>query len=237
MDVIISNLSHKYKNQLVIDDISLNILNAKSIGVIGASGCGKSTLSRILSGIENPTDGEVLIDKLSPIFDKKEFQKNIGYVFQKHNLFPHLTVFDNLMLIMKNIRKCDKITCENTINSVLNTLKISDIAHKKPNEISGGQAQRASIARAICTSPKILFLDEPTASLDPILTLEVLDAVRDLKESGSQFIFITHEMNFLKDFADYVVFMESGKIIEHGNIDILNSPCTEKLRNFLNLKY
>lgn len=234
MNIKITNLTHKYSQQTVIDDISLDLKNVSSIGIIGASGCGKSTLARILSGIENPLCGQVLIDDLSPILSKKDFQKNIGYVFQKHNLFPHLTIKQNLMLVMNNIKKIDKKTCESKIDSLLNEFKLLNEINKKPNEISGGQSQRASIARAICTDPKILFLDEPTASLDPLLTNEVLNTVKNLKQGGSQFIFITHEMEFLRDFADYVIFMDNGKIIEHGYIDILNCPNTDKLNNFLN---
>lgn len=233
MNIKIEKLTHKYKNQTVIDDLSINLQNVRSVGIIGASGCGKSTLMRILSGIENPILGEILINDLSPRIDKQEFQNKIGYVFQKHNLFPHLTIFENLMLIMEKIKKMDKTDAEKRAKELLCQFQIEDNANKKPSEVSGGQAQRASIARAISTNPEIIFLDEPTASLDPLLTKEVLNSVKTLKKSGIEFIFITHEMDFLKDFADLVIFMEKGKIIEFGEIDILKNPKTEKLQQFL----
>lgn len=233
MNIKIEKLTHKYKNQTVIDDLSINLQNVRSVGIIGASGCGKSTLMRILSGIENPILGEILINDLSPRIDKQEFQNKIGYVFQKHNLFPHLTIFENLMLIMEKIKKMDKTDAEKRVKELLCQFQIEDNANKKPSEVSGGQAQRASIARAISTNPEIIFLDEPTASLDPLLTKEVLNSVKTLKKSGIEFIFITHEMDFLKDFADLVIFMEKGKIIEFGEIDILKNPKTEKLQQFL----
>lgn len=235
MNIKIDNLTHKYENQVVIDNLSLNIENVFSVGIIGASGCGKSTLMRVLSGIEYALSGDILINELSPKNDTKLFQSKIGYVFQKHNLFPHLSIFDNLMLVMHKIKKIDKSVATNQANALLKQFKIHDESHKKPSEVSGGQAQRASIARALCTNPDILFLDEPTAALDPLLTTEVLNAVRTLKKSGSEFIFITHEIEFLRDFADYVIFMDSGKIVEHGNIEILNSPKTQKLKEFLNM--
>lgn len=235
MKIKISNLTHKYKNQVVINELSINLENASSIGIIGASGCGKSTLMRLLAGIENQTFGEIFINDLSPQNDKKIFQSKIGYVFQKHNLFPHLTIFENLMLIMEKIKKNSEKDALLRVNELLVQFKIENEAHKKPSEISGGQAQRASIARAILTKPEVIFLDEPTASLDPILTKEVLNSVKELKKSGNEFVFITHEMDFLKEFADYVIFMEKGKIIECGDIEILNNPKTEKLKQFLTM--
>lgn len=235
MNIKISNLTHKYGSQTVIEGLSLDIKDVSSVGIIGASGCSKSTLMRILSGIEDATQGDVIINDLSPKNDKKLFQSKIGYVFQKHNLFPHLTIFQNLMLIMNKIKKQDEKECEKNVFELLAKFKIENEAHKKPSEVSGGQAQRASIARAIGTNPDILFLDEPTAALDPLLTAEVLNSVKTLKNSGREFIFITHEMDFLRDFADYVIFMDKGEIIEQGKIEILNSPQTDKFKEFLSV--
>lgn len=225
-----------YSDINVLQDITLNIENVSSVGIIGESGCGKSTLLRQLAGIEKPDSGEISINGISPIKDKREFQKKIGYVFQKHNLFPHLSVRKNLSLVLEKIKKQDKNTSTKTINSVLKQLQIETSADKLPSEISGGQAQRASIARALVTNPDLIFLDEPTAALDPILTDEVLKSVKELKKTGREFIFVTHEMSFLREFADYVIFMKDGKIIESGAVECLKSPETKELAEFLNIR-
>ncbi len=232
----LKNCTKKYGDQLVLDDISISLDQVKALGIIGESGCGKSTLLRQLAGIESLDQGEIDINGLSPEKNKQVFQQQIGYVFQKHNLFPHLSIRKNLLLILEKIKKMDSSQANVKVDEVLASLKISDIAEKKPNQVSGGQAQRASIARALSTDSKLLFLDEPTAALDPILTEEVLKSVTTLKDKGIEFVFITHELEFLKDFADYVIFMEQGKIVEHGTIDIMKNPKTEKLGKFLRIK-
>lgn len=235
MKLQIKNLNKTYANTEVLKSINLEIAQASSIGIIGESGCGKSTLLRQLAGIEDPDSGEISINDLSPILEKKEFQEKIGVVFQKHNLFPHLTVRENIMLILQKIKKQDKKEADATVNALLKQLFIENEADKRPNEISGGQAQRASIARALSTNPQLIFLDEPTAALDPLLTDEVLRAVVSLKKEGRDFVFVTHEMGFLKEFADYVIFMKQGKICEHGDQSCLVEPKTKELADFLKI--
>ncbi len=235
MKIILKNLNKTYGTQEILKNISLEIENVSAVGIIGESGCGKSTLLRQIAGIEDPDSGEISINDKSPIKNKKEFQNNIGYVFQKHNLFPHLSVYDNISLILGKIKKISKEEADIRIKNVLKALRIENESHKKPSQISGGQAQRASIARALATNPELIFLDEPTAALDPILTDEVLKSVRELKNSGIKFIFITHEIEFLKEFADYVIFMESGNIVECGQVSCLDNPKTDKLRSFLRM--
>ncbi len=235
MKLSISNLTKVYGNQTVLEDISLDISNYSSIGIIGESGCGKSTLLRQLAGIEQPTSGEIEINGISPINDNIKFKDKISVVFQKHNLFPHLSIKDNITLILHKIKKQDKAISEQTAMNLLKRLSIDKEADKKPHEVSGGQAQRASIARALSTDPQLMFLDEPTAALDPILTQEVLKAVVSLKNDGRDFIFVTHEIAFLKEFADYVIFLKDGKIFEHGDRECLTSPKTKELANFLRI--
>ncbi len=235
MNIIIENLTKTYGDATVLNNICLHIENSQSVGIIGESGSGKSTLLRMLSGLEKPNTGNVIIHGLSPITEKSEFQKKIGVVFQKHNLFPHLTIKENLMLILHNIKKVDKKTAEETVDRLLEQLRIHGEAHKRPSEVSGGQAQRASIARALSTNPELIFLDEPTAALDPILTDEVLNAVLGLKKDGRDFIFVTHEIEFLKQFADYVIFLKDGTIFEHGTKECLLAPKTEELAKFLKM--
>lgn len=234
MDIKIENVCKSYpKTENVLDDVSIDIKNTFCVGIIGESGCGKSTLLRQLSGIESPDSGEIFIDGISPITQKKLFQSKIGVVFQQHNLFPHLSIHKNITLILEKILKQSKEEARSRADEVLKQLFIYGEKDKKPNEISGGQAQRASIARALSTNPQLIFLDEPTASLDPLLTSEVLKAVQELKSEGINFIFVTHEISFLKEFADYVIFMKNGKICEHGEISRLENPETKDLQEFL----
>ena len=224
----------KYYDKKILDDLTLNLHDVHSIGIIGESGCGKSTLLRLLAGMEYPEEGTIEVNhkKMEPKYSK-EYQSKIGYVFQKHNLFPHLSIKDNIVLILNKIKNMERPEAERIAVDVLTKLHLEEQLDKKPNRISGGQAQRASIARALSTDPELLFLDEPTAALDPILTGEVLNAIQELKDIGKDFIFVTHEISFLRGFADYIIFMDKGKIVEYGSIKCLSSPKTEQLRNFL----
>ncbi len=235
MDITVKNLLKKYGTQTVLDNISFEVKGGGAIGIIGESGCGKSTLLRQLSGIETPDGGEIEINGLSPLADIVKFREKIGVVFQKHNLFPHLTVRKNITLILNKIKKLDKQQSEERVTALLKQLHILGEADKKPHEISGGQAQRASIARALATEPDLIFLDEPTAALDPILTDEVLKAVTDLKSGGRSFIFVTHEISFLREFADHIIFLKDGKIAEFGDITCLKTPKTKELAEFLKI--
>lgn len=228
-----NQLEKNYNELNVLKDIKLNIENVSSIGIIGESGCGKSTLLRQLSGIEVPDQGDITINGISPIREAIKFREKIGVVFQKHNLFPHLSVIENITMILHKIKGGNKATSYEKAISLLRQLKIEEQADKKPSQISGGQAQRASIARALATDPDLIFLDEPTAALDPLMTKEVLSAIKELKDDGKEFIFVTHELEFLKQFADYIIFMDKGQVIEHGNVNLLECPATEKLKEFL----
>ncbi len=234
MKLSIQDVTKTYDGKTVLKHINLET-EASAIGIIGASGCGKSTLLRQLSGIETPDEGTITINALSPIVDKRRFQESMDYVFQKHNLFPHLSIRDNILLILEKIRGLEKAEACRIVEDVLAQMQLLDVADRRPNQISGGQAQRASIARALATNPQLIFLDEPTAALDPMLTKEVLHAVKALKQNGRDFIFVTHEIAFLKEFADYVVFMEQGEIVERGSMEHLIDPQTDALERFLNM--
>lgn len=234
MEITLKNVTKYYDGKEILHNINLEIKNVNSVGIIGESGCGKSTLLRQLSGIELVDKGTVLVNGIKITKNNlKKYQNEIGYVFQKHNLFPHITIRENIMLILEKIKKMEKNEAKKRCDEVLDEFFLTDIANQIPSKVSGGQAQRASIARAIATNPDILFLDEPTAALDPLLTKEVLDSIKILKNKGVEFIFVTHEMEFLKKFADYYVYMDKGQIVEHGTINILYNPKTEKLKNFL----
>ncbi len=235
MDIKVRNLTKTYGEHGILNNISFEASGYKSIGIIGESGCGKSTLLRQLSGIESPDSGSIEVNGLSPIENKEEFLSTIGVVFQKHNLFPHLSIKKNITLILNKIKKMDKSEADKKADELLQKLFIENESGKKPSQVSGGQAQRASIARALATDPKLIFLDEPTAALDPLLTDEVLKAVKELKKEGRHFIFVTHEISFLKEFADYIIFMKNGEICESGGSECLEAPKTRELAEFLKI--
>lgn len=221
MNLEIKGLSHKYDLE-VLKNLNLSIKNYHSVAIIGVSGSGKSTLLRILAGMEQPTSGDISINNFSVQDD--EYRNHIGFVFQSHNLFPHLTLKRNITLVLEKTRNMPKIEADNIASKYLEMLHLETQMDKLPRNVSGGQAQRASIARALSINPSIIFLDEPTASLDPILSYEVLQAVKELKGLGKEFIFVTHVMSFVRDFADYVVFIDDGEIIEQGEVSILDHP-------------
>ncbi len=235
MNIEIKNLTKLYGQQIVLDNLNLKLANYQAIGIIGESGCGKSTLLRQLAAIEKPEQGQIIINNLSPIDNPQAFRQKIGVVFQKHNLFPHLSIKKNISLILNKIKKYDLQAANHKAEQLLKKLHIENEADKKPHQVSGGQAQRASIARALASDPELIFLDEPTAALDPILSDEVLSAVTLLKQEGRDFIFITHEISFLKEFADYIIFLKDGKIYEHGDISHLKNPTTKALAEFLKI--
>ena len=230
MKINIQNLTHQYDVE-VLKSLTFQLEGYRSIAIIGASGSGKSTLLRLLSGLEKPSQGTILINDT----DVKEetYRKLIGFVFQNHNLFPHLTLERNISLILEKTRGYQKAKAIEIARDYLTRVRLSDQMYKLPKNVSGGQAQRASIARAFSLDPEIVFLDEPTASLDPVLTHEVLQAVKEFKASGKSFIFVTHILSFVRDFADYVIFMDQGQIMEHGPVNLLDKPQTDALKNYM----
>ncbi|MFA6377651.1 MAG: ATP-binding cassette domain-containing protein, partial [Acholeplasmataceae bacterium] len=181
MKIKINQVSHLYDVE-VLHDLSLNLEGHNSVAIIGVSGSGKSTLIRLLSGLEKPSSGELFVNEHAVY--EEEYRKKIGFVFQHHNLFPHLTLKQNITLVLEKTRGYEKDEAEKIALKYLSMLHLEDQVNKLPKNVSGGQAQRASIARALSVNPEIIFLDEPTYSLDPILTHEVLTAVEELKNLG-----------------------------------------------------
>lgn len=226
----IKNLTHTYDVN-VLHSLNFSLEDKRSIGIIGKSGSGKSTLLRILSGLEAPSDGEVTVNGMA--VNDPEYRKTVGFVFQSHNLFPHLTLRENITLVLEKTRGYSKQAATEAAEENLAKLQLADQADKLPKNVSGGQAQRGSLARALAIDPDTIFLDEPTSSLDPILTHDVLTAVEKLRDSGKDFVFVTHVLSFVHDFADYVIFMEDGNIVECGDPTILDEPQTEALRSFM----
>jgi polar amino acid transport system ATP-binding protein len=230
MKIAINSLTHTYDND-VLKELNFFIEGYHSIAIIGASGSGKSTLLRLLSGLEKPSQGTIFVNDMN--VQEESYRKLIGFVFQNHNLFPHLTLERNITLILEKTRGYQKAKAIEIARDFLSRVRLSDQMYKLPKNVSGGQAQRGSIARAFSLDPDIVFLDEPTASLDPVLTHEVLQAVQEFKASGKNFIFVTHILSFVKDFADYVIFMDQGQIIEHGPVNLLDKPQTDAFKNYM----
>lgn len=230
MKLKFENLTHVYDVE-VLHELNFELNNYKSIAIIGVSGSGKSTLIRLMSGLEKPTEGNIFINEAN--VKEQEYRKHVGFVFQHHNLFPHLTLKRNITLVLEKTRGKTKEEAELIALKYLHMLHLNDQVNKLPKNVSGGQAQRASIARALSVDPGIIFLDEPTASLDPILTHEVLTAVEELRDLGKEFVFVTHVLSFVRDFADYVIYMHDGLIFEHGTPEILDNPKTFELKEFM----
>lgn len=230
MKIMIQNVSHQYDVE-VLKTLSFELDGYRSVAIIGASGSGKSTLLRLLSGLEKPSQGRIQIDDLN--VQDETYRKQIGFVFQNHNLFPHLSLERNISIILEKTRGYQKAKAVEIAKDYLTRVRLQDQMYKLPKNVSGGQAQRASIARAFSLDPELVFLDEPTASLDPVLSFEVLQAVKELRGSGKNFIFVTHVLSFVRDFADYVIFMDQGKILEHGPVSILEKPHTDELKNYM----
>ena len=243
MEIKISNLKKIYNNQIVLNNLELDIKDVHSLVIIGPSGGGKSTLLRILAGLEKPEDGMITINnKVLPSKETEliEYRKTIGVVFQAFNLFPHLSAQTNITLPLEKVHKIDKVEANLRATTLLNKFQLEDHAHKYPSQLSGGQQQRVAIARAVALESQFLLLDEPTSALDPALTSEVLDSILELKKEKKDLVLVTHEMGFAKNVADYILFIDKGRVLESGNASsIFSDPKTSELKEFLSktLKY
>ncbi len=232
MKIDIKNLTKKYGNETVLDNINMSINNIEAMTLLGISGSGKSTLLRLLSGMESSYTGTIRVNDEE--VNTRKFKDKIGFVFQTGSLFPHLTLMDNIVLILNKIKKIPKEKAVKTVTELLEKFSLIEHKDKYPNMLSGGQQQRGSIVRSLALGAEIFFFDEPTSALDPILTNEVLDTIKELRTLGKSFIIVTHEIGFAKEAADYVAFLQDAKILEQGNIDILDNPETGEFRAFLN---
>jgi polar amino acid transport system ATP-binding protein len=245
MIIRIEGLQKTFHNRAVIDGITVDVNKGDLIAIIGPSGCGKSTLLRCINGLETSDSGSVEvfgIELKGPwAFGQNEFNRRslkirqkVGMVFQNFNLFPHLTILDNLMKAPLVINNLSKAEAENQAFLLLKKVGLIDKAYHYPDQISGGQQQRAAIARALAMSPEILLYDEPTSALDPELVQEVLRVMKQLDSEGMTQLVVTHEMRFARDVADKIVFMDQGKIVEMGAPDqIFGNPQDERTKNFL----
>ncbi len=229
---------HKWFGQFhVLKDIDLSVAKGERIVVCGPSGSGKSTMIRCINRLEEHQRGQIVVDGIELTGDLKrveEVRREVGMVFQHFNLFPHLTVLENLALAPIWVRQTSRAEAEESAMSFLERVKIPEQAKKYPGQLSGGQQQRVAIARSLCMNPKIMLFDEPTSALDPEMIKEVLDVMVELAESGMTMLVVTHEMGFAKTVANRVIFMDAGEIIEENEPNaFFNNPENDRTKLFL----
>ena len=226
-----------FGDHVVLDGIDLDVAAHEVVALVGASGSGKSTLLRTINLIEQIDDGEILLrgqDVSDPRVDADGGRARIGVVFQHYNLFPHLSVLDNVTLASRLVHRVPRAEAERRGLELLASIGLADFARAFPDRLSGGQQQRAAIVRAIATGPELLLLDEVTSALDPELVGEVLALVRSLADGGTTIVMATHEMAFAREVADRVVFLDAGRIIEDAPArQFFEAPREERTREFL----
>ncbi|WP_276202841.1 amino acid ABC transporter ATP-binding protein [Geminicoccus roseus] len=221
----------------VLRDVNLTVEKGQKVVVCGPSGSGKSTMIRCINRLEEHQQGRIVVDGIELTSDVKNvdaIRREVGMVFQHFNLFPHLTILENLTLAPIWVRKTPKAEAEKTARYYLERVRIPEQADKYPGQLSGGQQQRVAIARALCMKPQIMLFDEPTSALDPEMVKEVLDTMVTLADEGMTMICVTHEMGFAKAVADFVVFMDKGEVVEQAAPDeFFNHPKNDRTKLFL----
>ncbi len=233
----LENVHKSFGDATVLRGIDLEVAEHEVVALIGASGSGKSTLLRTVNLLETIDDGQVWLRDLDisdPRVDADAVRARIGVVFQHYNLFPHLSVLDNVTLASRHVFGRPKAEAEARGVELLERIGLGEHAKSYPDRLSGGQQQRAAIVRAIATEPELLLLDEITSALDPELVGEVLELVRQLKLDGTTIVMATHEMAFARDVADRVVFLDQGVIVESGPpAQVFGAPQHERTREFV----
>lgn len=234
--ISVTNL-HKYFGDLeVLKGISIEIKEREVVVVIGASGSGKSTLLRCLNKLEDITSGEIVIDgiPLNSEANVNAIRREVGMVFQRFNLFPHMTALENVALSPQIVRKLSKKEAEEISRQLLTKVGLADKINEYPRRLSGGQQQRVAIARALAMKPKIMLFDEPTSALDPEMVGEVLAVMRDLAREGMTMVVVTHEMGFAREVGDRLIFIDEGVIVEEGDpVEVFSNPKNPRTQSFL----
>ncbi len=234
----INNVVKRFDDTTILDGISFSVKKSEVIVIVGPSGCGKSTLLRCINALEPIQEGSITLD--GDVIERNSktlplLRQRIGMVFQSYDLFPHLTVLDNILLAPCKVQKRDKEEVKQEAMSLLERVGLEEKAKSYPRELSGGQKQRVAIVRALCMHPEILLFDEVTAALDPEMVREVLDVMLDLAKQGRTMLIVTHEMQFARAIADRIIFLDNGKIVEEATPDeFFDNPKTERAKQFLN---
>ena len=235
----VENLVKQFKDLKAVNDVSLEIKKGEIVCLIGPSGSGKSTVLRCINGLEKPESGHIYLnDQL--LYEKnpetyKKLRSLMGFVFQHFNLFPNMTVLENLTLAPIQVMKKSKDEAEQIACQYLERVGLLDKKDEYPNKLSGGQKQRVAIARSLCMNPQIMLFDEPTSALDPEMVIEVLEVMQELANEGMTMVVVTHEMGFARTVADRVIFLEDGKIVEENTAEeFFRNPKTQRSQDFLN---
>ena len=253
----IKNCKKTFNGQVILDDVSFNVKEGEVVAIIGSSGSGKTTLLRICTFLEYMDKGEMYYveEKVVETIDDKakyvgqgelsldalsknkyltKFKSEFGLVFQNFNLFPHWSVLKNVIDAPISVQKRNKDEVINNAITYLSKMGLRDHINKYPCELSGGQQQRVAIARALTLEPKIIYFDEPTSALDPELTIEILKVIRELASEKRTMVIVTHEMNFARDVADRIIFIDKGKVIETGDAyELITNPKMDRTKQFL----
>ena len=232
----LENVGKRFGKNEVLKGIDLHIEKGEVVVIIGPSGSGKSTVLRCMNYLEEPTSGTVIVDNMD-LSDKDKLntvRTEVGMVFQRFNLFPHMTVLENLTLAQEKVRKTAKAEAQERGRKLLDRVGLAEKAEAYPQSLSGGQQQRVAIARALAMTPKVMLFDEPTSALDPEMVHEVLDVMKSLAQDGMTMVVVTHEMGFAKEVGTRVLFIDEGQILEEGTpTEVFDHPKNERLQLFL----
>lgn len=235
--LLAKNIVKRFGDRNVLAGVDLEVYPGQIVALLGSSGSGKSTLLRCLNLIEQIDDGQIWLerDEISkPEVNQDAVRAQIGLVFQAYNLFSHMTILENITLALIQVQKKSKTESVEIAMRWLSRIGLADKANEYPDKLSGGQQQRTAIARAVALNPKLLLLDEVTSALDPELVGEVLGLIRELKAGGTTIVMATHELNFARELADWVVFLDQGKIIEEAEPEkFFSSPQQSRTKEFL----
>ena len=235
--ITVSGVDKFYGDFQALEGVNLTVKHGERVVICGPSGSGKSTLIRCFNGLEFHSKGHIEIDGIIVEEDSKDLQRlrqEVGMVFQQFNLFPHLTILENLTIGPMKVQKISKAEAEERARKYLERVHIPEQADKYPAQLSGGQQQRVAIARSLCMETRIMLFDEPTSALDPEMINEVLDVMVELAETGITMVCVTHEMGFARKVADTMVFMEAGRIVEVAPPEkFFTDPESERCKMFL----
>lgn len=236
----IKNLHKYFKNHHVLKGIDLTVNHGETVAIIGPSGSGKSTLLRCINLLETPSDGEIRLDEL--VIDAHHISKdvllgarrNTAMVFQNYNLFANKTAVENIAEALITVRKMNKAIAMSVAQDMLEKVGLENKALHYPFGLSGGQQQRVAIGRALALNPKVILFDEPTSALDPELVQEVLQVIRNVAKEDRTMVIVTHELEFARDVADRVIFMDDGKIVEQNEASaFFRNPKQERTKKFI----
>ena len=236
--ISMTKINKFYDDFHVLKNIDFSVKKGEIVVICGPSCSGKSTLIRCINGLEDIDNGDILVDNMDIHASKKNLQairSEVGMVFQHFNLFPHLTILENITLAPTLVKNIDKKEINQIALNLLAKVKLADKANSYPADLSGGQKQRVAIARSLAMKPKIILFDEPTSALDPETIGDVLSVMKDLAQENFTIVCVTHEMGFAKEVGDRIVFMDHGVIIEENTPEeFFNNPKSERAKKFLN---